>query len=206
MTYIPVEINYIFKLDKALIIGSGKGMNSYVDDVFKTRKLADNSIVYEIPGTSVKGHIRTTFEKLSHIFEVDATRIFGKERYAGWAHFTPLRTERDTVLLENYSNTSIDRYRKAAKAGALRVEEYITLKGNSYFTGKVEGFIEEGNHEDEIYSLLLAMLGTKRFGKNKSTGYGAGKIIIESCKIGDLVLEQSEINDATLKHFGEVSK
>ncbi|MED3660544.1 RAMP superfamily CRISPR-associated protein [Ureibacillus terrenus] len=227
--YIPVEIKYIFKLERTinmgeennssnvlkgseeqkkvvpspLKIGSGTGKNSSVDNTFKTRKLANSQKVYEIPGTSVKGHFRSTFKKLEHLFDVPAEPIFGEERYAGWAHFSPLRAKTESVHLEWSASTSVDRFRKAAKNHSLRVEEFITLKEGSFLAGEVDGYIPDETNKKEVFALMLAMLATKRFGGDKSTGYGMGRIIIESCKIGDWVLKQSEIEEEILKHLGE---
>lgn len=205
--YVPVEIAYTFKLDNALKIGSGIGKNSYIDNAFKTRTLANQAIIYEIPATSVKGHIRSTFEKMNHLFNIQADRVFGKERYAGWAHFSPLKAKKETVNLEWSSNTAIDRFRKAAKRHSLRVEEFITIRKGSYFIGQIDGYLENVDNQKEVYTLMLALIGTKRFGGDKSTGYGLGTIEIQSCKIGDLTLDETNIKTAIMDHLGnEVSQ
>src|SRR5690606_2888721 len=153
-----------FKPAFGLKIGSGHGKYGIIDNSFRTRQHPIKGQLYPIPGTSVKGRIRSTYRKYSHLLPDDAKkieeRIFGTEKEIGWAHFSDLVPNSDCNLSIS-TNTSIDRFRKAAKQSTLRVEEYLQLTKDGYFSGTVEGFLPKNiEEENDLVYLLFAILAT----------------------------------------------
>ena len=61
--FLKVEISYKFHLHNLLKIGAGNGRNSYIDNLHRSRKDAHNKDIVDIPGTIVKGKVRSQFQK-----------------------------------------------------------------------------------------------------------------------------------------------
>lgn len=198
-SFIKVEIQYHFKLAAFLKIGAGFGKNNFVDNAMRSRQHASKKEIYDIPGTSVKGRIRANFEQIAHLLPVDAANIFGKERIAGWAHFSNL-TPQQPMKIGVSTSTAIDRFRKAAKQQSLRVEEFAQVAYKDQLTGTIEGYVSNNvDGERQLYSLLLALLRTNYFGGDKSVGYGKGTIELESVTLNGEALSIENIAQVILE-------
>lgn len=193
-TYKKVTVEYTYTLQSLMKIGAGYGKNSFIDNAIRTVRTSDNTEVFTIPGTSVKGRIRANFEQLAHILSCgNGDDLFGKSGQPGWAHFSSLVSEQP-VKVNITTSTSVDRFRKAAKNQSLRVEEYAQLDYNDSFHGTIEGFMPNDDaHEKTLYSLLVAMLNTTYFGGDKSVGYGKGQLVIQRVSIGEKELDMSTL-------------
>lgn len=199
--FLKVEISYKFHLHNLLKIGAGNGRNSYIDNLHRSRKDADNKDIVDIPGTIVKGKVRAQFQKMNTLFSQNMQQaIFGKEGQAGWAHFSNL-TPTAELKLDVKTSTQINRFTKTVKHGALKVEQYAQLPKSSYFTGTIRGYVANGEQmEQQVYALALALLRTNQFGGDKSTGFGIGEIELTAIQIGDRQLTtMDDIKQAILK-------
>ena len=202
-----IKIHYTFNLDHTLKISAGYGRNSFIDASFRTRRNANDEVIFDIAGTTVKGKIRTNFEKIAHLHQVNSDDVFGKNGQAGWVHISNLTAKHSPVVALSTS-TAVDRYRKSAKQHALRVEEYIQFTQDDSFHGTIEGFC---NNASEQYALLLALLMTNQFGGDKSTGHGFGKIAVTRIVIDPLtakkefydITDDSLLKEKIYKHFTE---
>lgn len=195
--YLKVYIQYEFTLDSIIKIGTGVGANEYIDNALRRTTLADGTEQFEIPGTSVKGKIRATYEKIEHLFngtKEQNINIFGTTGKAGWAHFSSL-VPKKPVDVGIMTNNSVDRFRKAIKTYSLRVEEYGQLKQGDQCVGTIEGYILNEKQKKEVYGLLLALLNTSNIGGRKSVGYGQGKVTVVKCQIGENEIPPSNIKE-----------
>jgi len=196
--YESIKITYEFVPESGVKIGAGHGKYGIIDNSYRSRKTATNEVLYPIPGTSVKGRIRATLKKYSHILAIDSNAIiegiFGKSGQAGWAHFSDLLPVQEKVSLGVQTSTSIDRFRKAAKHQSLRMEEYASLEKGNKYSGEIAGYRSIEKNNKELYALLFALLATTHFGADKTTGYGKGKIRITS------VLKNGEPSTIDLIH------
>lgn len=196
-----ILINYSFTPEYSVRVGSGQGKYGIIDNAYRTRLNAQRTEVICIPGTSVKGRIRNTFQRLIPIFYEDHSNleidIFGNAKREGWARFSDLQvSDVNNTLKATQTSTTIDRFRKTAKAKTLRVEEFVTLTNQEAFSGTIEGYIGETEELiPELVYLLLAIINTDKFGGSKSVGFGSGKVNILSVKIGKKSYTYSQIED-----------
>jgi CRISPR/Cas system CSM-associated protein Csm3 (group 7 of RAMP superfamily) len=202
-----IKITYEFAPASGLKIGAGHGKHGTIDNAFRTRKTADNKTIYSIPGTSVKGRVRSALKKLAHILHLEDGNademIFGKSGKPGWAHFSDLKPKHEKVLLGTQTNTSIDRFRKAAKHQSLRMEEYIALEENESFQGEIEGYREVQSNRKDVYALLFALYTTTHFGADKTSGFGKGEISIKEVLINGESVPLANLKNDIIANLGE---
>ena len=174
--FLKVEISYKFHLHNMLKIGAGNGRNSYIDNLHRSRKDAQNKDVVDIPGTIVKGKVRSQFQKMNTLFSQNMQHnIFGKEGQAGWAHFSNL-TPTEELKLDVKTSTQINRFTKS-----------------SYFTGTIRGYVADDEQiKQQVHALALALLRTNQFGGDKSIGFGIGEIELTAIQIGDRQLTNTD--------------
>jgi CRISPR/Cas system CSM-associated protein Csm3 (group 7 of RAMP superfamily) len=198
-----VEIRYSFKPDFTVRVGSGQSKHGIIDNAYRTRLDSERREKITIPGTTVKGRIRYTFERLQHLFpniDKDMTvRIFGDSGLEGWARFSDLSIdEKENAFLDTQTSTTIDRFRKTAKAKTLRIQEFVMLEAEKCFYGTIEGYIQlenEASFTQELAYFLLAIMNTQSFGGSKSVGFGKGVTKLISVKIGSLQYESGTIKE-----------
>ncbi|MCW2279305.1 RAMP superfamily CRISPR-associated protein [Heliophilum fasciatum] len=197
-------LEYQFIPDFGLKIGSGQSKYGVIDNTFRTRHDDHGNTIYAIPGTTVKGRIRSSYRRLAGLFPDEGIQkeamYFGIPGKAGCLHFLDLKVSEDSSLsLIEKASTAIERLRRAAKSESLHVEEYMVCKreskeaiGEAIFSGFIEGVYRGARHEffsekstkdtgiDKIPAhlayLLLAVKSTQWIGGDKSGGWGKGKI------------------------------
>lgn len=179
-------IKYNVKIDmlSPFNISSGEDQDGYIDR---------STVTYRgcpyIPGSTIKGKIRSNFYKISDIDHVESNcrcpmcLIFGGEGYS------PSKIYIDDFRLDEDSNgelshsrdfsikygNAINRYTKTAKDNALFVQE---VANKAKFVGQVSIYFDSETIKYKD-NLELAMNMIDSIGGGRSRGYGRAKVYLE---------------------------
>nr|PZN09514.1 MAG: hypothetical protein DIU64_08695 [Caldicoprobacter oshimai] len=162
-------------------IASGEDSDGFVDKktvLFKGQPY--------IPGSTIKGKIRSNFCKIASIEHVDgicdcpACNIFGGQGfkpsriYVNDFTLEKCEAKERKNLLIRFGN-AMDRYKKTAKEDALFVTE---VARPALFTGQITVYFDENtlNYKEDL-ELAIRMIDS--VGNGRSRGYGRVKVYLE---------------------------
>ena len=143
-------------------ISSGAKSDGYIKDI----SVRDRNGKPFIPGTTIKGEIRSNYRKINGSQNTD--KLFGSKNNPSRVIVDDFYAINEVKVLARYGN-AMDRFRKVTKDGALFSKEGIS--------GRFQGEIEINcNNEEELADLKLAIKMITSIGGSKSTGFGKVKI------------------------------
>lgn len=161
----------IIETETPLNISSGSKNNGYVKDL-TVKDCKGNPY---IPGSSIKGQMRSIFRMLyeNECKDGITDKIFGNANNPSKVIVDNFIAEQKPEITVRFGN-AIDRYRKVTKEGALYSKEVAS----GVFKGQIEinydDEIEKYNLNESDFKLVIKMITS--IGGSKSTGFGKIKI------------------------------
>lgn len=171
-------IKYDVKIDilSPFNISSGQEQDYFIDK---------ETVIYNdkpyIPGSTIKGKIRSNFCRILDIKHIDGKcecpmcSIFGGQGYAPSRiyvdNFIPVKDNGMSIRFGN----AIDRYKKTTKDNALFAQQVVN---NTQFIGQISVYFDNNTikYKDSI-ELSIRMIDS--VGGGRSRGYGRAKVYLE---------------------------